>query len=80
MIELDTRELAAPEPFQVALSALVKLERGEIIHFKHRMVPMMLMPRLREYYFEMIEDDEVDIYICHKNDKDSIDKIQGILG
>lgn len=80
MIELDARELPAPEPFQVAIKALMKLQRGEAIHFRHRMVPMLLIPRLNEYFYEMVEEDEVDIYICHKDDEASIEKIRGLLG
>lgn len=80
MIELDVRDLPTPEPMQVALSALFKLEQGEIIHFKHIMVPQLLLPRLNNHFYKMIEDDEVDLYICHKDDEESIMKIEGILG
>ena len=80
MIELDVRDLPAPEPIQVALSALVKLHVGDIIHFRHRIVPQLLLPRLKTYYYEMIEGDEVDIYICHADDKDSIEQIKRLIG
>lgn len=79
MIKLDARDLPSPEPFQIAVSALSRLEVGEIIHFKHRMVPQLLMPRLSEYYYKMIEGDEVDIYICHKDDETSIREIERLV-
>ena len=79
VIELDVRELPAPEPIQEALSALVHLKEGVIIHFWHRMTPDMLMPRLGEYYYEMIEEDEVHLYICKKDDASCIAQIKTIL-
>jgi len=80
MIELDVRDLPAPEPMQVALSALFKLNRGEIIHFHHVMVPQMLLPRLNNHFYEMKEEDEdVHLYICHKDDAQSIAKIKEIV-
>ena len=79
IIELDVRELSAPEPIQEALSALVQLQEGVIIHFWHRMSPDMLLPRLENYYYEMIEADEVHLYICHKEDRDSILRIKDIM-
>jgi len=81
MIELDVRDLPAPEPMQVALSALFKLEEGEIIHFHHIMVPQMLLPRLNNHFFEIKEvGDDVHLYICHKNDETSVKQIQEIVG
>ena len=81
MIELDVRDLPAPEPMQVALTALFKLQEGEIIHFHHIMVPQMLLPRLNEHFYEILEDgDDVHLYICHKNDEESISTIKGIIG
>ena len=79
LIELDVRFLSAPEPIQEALSALMHLEKGSIIHFWHRMSPDMLFARLNDYYYEMLEEDEVHLYICHKDDKESILKIKEIL-
>ena len=81
MIELDVRDLPAPEPMQAALSALFKLEEGEIIHFHHIMVPQMLLPRLNNHFFEIVEEgDDVHLYICHKNDETSVKQIQEIIG
>ena len=79
IIELDVRELPAPEPIQEALSALVNLKEGIIIHFWHRMKPEMLMPRLNNYYYEIKEEDEVHLYICKKDDEASIIEIKAIL-
>lgn len=80
IIELDVRELPAPEPIAEALNALVHLKEGLIIHFWHRMKPEMLMPRLNNYYFEMKEDDdEVHLYICKKDDESSICEIQALI-
>ena len=80
MIELDVRDLPAPEPMQAALSALFKLEEGEIIHFHHIMVPQMLLPRLNNHFFEIKEEgDDVHLYICHQNDETSISKIKEII-
>ena len=79
VLNLDVRELSAPEPIQEALTALKSLQEGNIIHFWHRMVPDMLMPRLKDYYYEMREDDEVHLYICKKEDEASILKINEIL-
>ena len=81
MIELDVRELPAPEPMQTALTALFKLQEGEIIHFHHVMVPQMLLPRLNNHFYEIVEKgDDVHLYICHKNDENSIKQIQEIVG
>jgi len=79
VIELDVRELSAPEPIQEALSALVNLQVGVIIHFWHRMKPDMLMPRLGSYYYEMKEEDEIHLYICKKDDEASISKIKELI-
>lgn len=79
VIELDVRELPAPEPIAEVLSALVHLKEGIIIHFWHRMKPDMLMPRLSAYYYEILEEDEVHLYICKKDDQTSILKIKAML-
>ena len=80
MIELDVRDLPAPEPMQAALSALFKLQEGEIIHFHHIMVPQMLLPRLNEYFYEIKEEgDDVHLYICFKNDETSIAQIKELV-
>jgi len=80
MIELDVRDMPAPEPMQAALSALFKLQEGEVIHFHHIMVPQMLLPRLNNHFFEIKEEgDDVHLYICHKNDETSINKIKEII-
>lgn len=81
MIELDVRDMPAPEPMQAALTALFKLNAGEIIHFHHVMVPQMLLPRLSNHFYEIKEDgDDVHLYICNKDDEESITKIKDILG
>jgi len=80
IIELDVRDLPAPEPIQEALSALVDLKEGVIIHFWHRMTPDMLLPRLLSYYYKMTEEEDVHLYICHKEDKKSILKINELIG
>jgi len=81
MIELDVRDMPAPEPMQAALTELFKLEEGEIIHFHHIMVPQMLLPRLNNHFFEIKEDgDDVHLYICHKEDAASIETIKGLVG
>ena len=79
IIELDVRELSAPEPIQEALSALVHLQAGMIIHFWHKMKPEMLIPRLSSYYYEMKEEDEIHLYICKKDDETSISKIKILM-
>ena len=79
MIELDARDLPAPEPFQLGLSALMRLKKGEVIHLRHRMVPMLLIPRLKGYFYTIVEEDEVDLYICHKDDEDAICEIRETL-
>ncbi|MDF1880220.1 DUF2249 domain-containing protein [Sulfurimonas sp. MAG313] len=80
IIELDVRDLPSPEPMQAALSALVKLKEGDIIHFHHRIKPDMLLPRLNNYFYEMIEDDEVHIYICKKDDALCQQSIKELIG
>jgi len=81
MIELDVRDMPAPEPMQAALSELFKLEEGNIIHFHHIMVPQMLLPRLNNHFYEIKEEgDDVHLYICHKNDEESIKQIQALIG
>jgi len=79
IIELDVRELSAPEPIQEALSALVHLKKGVIIHFWHRMRPEMLMPRLEAYHYKIKEEDEVHLYICQKDDSASIAMIDTLV-
>ena len=79
VVDLDVRELSAPEPIQEALTALRHLDRGKIIHFWHRMTPDMLMPRLSPYYYQMSEEDEIHLYICHKDDEASIIKIKELM-
>lgn len=79
MIELDVRDLPAPEPMQAALTELKFLDYGDIIHFHHVRVPKLLLPRLANHYFALSEVDDVHLYICCKEDTESIKKITKMI-
>ena len=47
-IELDLRELPAPEPLQKVLAALDGMSAGDFLHALHRRDPQCLFPILEE--------------------------------
>jgi len=70
-IILDCRELEAPEPLNLAVSNLSKLDDNNYIKMIHRLEPMMLLTILKEnnYGYEIKHTSgEVLIYI-YKNDE-----------
>ncbi|MCD4758431.1 MAG: hypothetical protein K8R39_09175 [Arcobacteraceae bacterium] len=70
-IILDCRELEAPEPLNLAVSSLSKLDDNNYIKMIHRLEPMMLLTILKEnnYGYDIkYTSNEVLIYI-YKNDE-----------
>ncbi len=80
-ILIDTRELEAPAPMQMVLSHLQSVWEGEsYIHQIHRMVPEMLLNRLKGMDYDHIikkEGDEYHIYIFFKKDRNKIEELIG---
>ncbi len=77
-IILDCRELEAPEPLNLAVSTLPKLDDTNYIKMIHRLEPMMLLTILKEnnYGYEIKNTtNEVLIYI-YKNDEKKREYIQ----
>ena len=70
-IVLDCRELEAPEPLNLAIATLPKLDDTSYIKMVHRIEPMMLLNILKENkYGHNIKhiNNEVLIYIYKQND------------
>ena len=73
VIDIDVRDLPAPEPLEVIVNALGALEMGSYIKMIHRQIPNMLLPILKNNGFKwIIRDlqDEVRVYIYIKTDKE----------
>jgi len=70
---LDTRELEAPEPMSVVLSALHKLNENTFIKMVHRIEPLMLYTHLMNntiHYKAVWKEEEVFIYIWNDSFKE----------
>ena len=68
---LDCRDLEAPEPLNLAVATLPKLDEQSYIKMIHRLEPMMLLTILKEnnYGYDIKHtSNEVLIYI-YKNDE-----------
>jgi len=71
-IILDCRELEAPEPLNLAVSNLSKLDDNNYIKMIHRLEPMMLLNILKENHYSyniQHTQSEVLIYIYKQNEK-----------
>ena len=71
-IILDCRELEAPEPLNLAVATLPKLDEQNYIKMIHRLEPMMLLNILKENHYSYNikhTQSEVLIYICKQNEK-----------
>jgi len=64
-IEIDCRELEAPEPLNLVVSKLPLLNETNSIKMLHRLKPQMLLNILNEnnFKYEIIEDDTM-VTIC----------------
>lgn len=64
-IELDCRELEAPEPMELILKNLHRLDEHNYIKMLHRIEPMMLYPILEQnhYQYRTLIENIVIIYI-----------------
>ncbi len=65
-LELDTRELEAPEPIDMVMNALSQLDNSTYIKMIHRMEPKMLYINLDKnnlHYKARIQNETVYIYI-----------------
>ncbi|WP_187647842.1 hypothetical protein [Nitrosophilus labii] len=80
-ILVDTREFEAPAPMQMVLSALQSVLEGEsYIHQIHRMVPQMLLNKIKGMEYDYIvkkDGEDYHIYIFFKNDRNKIEEILG---
>jgi hypothetical protein len=68
-IELDCRELEAPEPMERVLNNLYKIDEQNYIKMIHRIEPMMLYPVLQNNGYShhtVLKNETVFIYI-YKN-------------
>jgi len=77
-IVLDCRELEAPEPLNLAVETLPKLDGTNYIKMLHRLEPMMLLNILKENNYEYNikhTTNEVLIYI-YQNDEEKQEYIQ----
>ena len=74
-ILLQVHELQAPQPMELALDALDKLQTGEFIKMTHRMQPFPLYRILDENGFRYrVANGDIsafDIYIWHAGDRDT---------
>lgn len=71
-IILDCRELEAPEPLNLAVANLAKLNDTNYIKMIHRLEPMMLLTILKENNYEYNikhTSNDVVIYIYKTNEK-----------
>ena len=75
-IIVDTKDLEAPAPMQLVLSELQNVIEGQnFIHQIHRMIPEVLLNRLKTMGYEYIikeKSDEYHIYIFFPNDKEKV--------
>ncbi len=64
-IEIDCRELEAPEPLNLVVSKLPLLNETNSIKMLHRLKPQMLLNILNEnnFKYEIIEEDTM-VTIC----------------
>ena len=60
-IEVDCRELEAPEPHNLVVSKLPLLNATNRLKMLHRLKPQMLLNILNEnnFKYEIVEDDEM---------------------
>ncbi len=82
-IVLDVRDLEPPEPFELATSALMKLQTGQYIKMICPRRPRMLYPWLDEYGFaeetRQRGEDLFEIYIWAGDDTETADFVGGVL-
>jgi uncharacterized protein (DUF2249 family) len=83
-ILLEVHDLQPPQPMELALDALDKLQLGEYIKMVHRMQPFPLFKILDENSFRYrVTDSDTsafDIYIWHASDKQTAEDIKKIIG
>ncbi|WP_281950289.1 hypothetical protein [Nitrosophilus kaiyonis] len=82
-ILVDTKDLEAPAPMQLVLSALQNVIEGQsYIHQIHRMSPDILLNKLSNMGYEYIikkDKDEYHIYIFFPKDKQKVlEKIDNV--
>ena len=82
-IIVDTKDLEAPAPMQLVLSALQTMFEGErYIHQIHRMKPEHLLNKLKTMGYEYVVkelNNEYHIYIFFPNDKEKVlEKIRNV--
>ena len=70
-IVLDCRELEPPEPMNLVIGSLPKLDSSHVIVMLHRMVPALLLPILKEngyhYRIDELPNGEVKVTIWWEN-------------
>jgi len=80
-ILVDTRDYEAPAPMQLVLSALQNIIEGNsYIHQIHRMVPELLINKIKSIGYEYIikeDGEDYHIYIFFPKDKEKIEEIIG---
>jgi len=70
-IQLDVSKLAAPEPFEVIMQALVSLNENQYLKIAHRKQPQLLYKPLIEngfdYHVQKGKVEAFDIFIWHSS-------------
>ena len=81
---LDVRQLAPPEPLEMALKAVGGLTPGKYLCLHHRREPCGLLPRLNnldcDYWIAQDEDGFCEVYIWRKGDGECVRAIESKAG
>jgi len=72
---LDVSDFPAPEPLQMALDAVGKLDPGKFLHFHHRRFPRLLFERLEKrgfgYDIRRGPNDSCNVFIWKNEDSEA---------
>ncbi len=70
-ILIDVSTLPAPEPFEIIMGALIKLDESQFLRVAHRKQPLLLYKPLIEsgfdYHVQPGKTEALDIYIWHSS-------------
>ena len=83
-ILLDTRDMAPPEPYELATDALDNLQHGKFLCLVISRRPLLLYPWVEEHGFceitKQSNDDTFEVYIWHCNDTKTGDDVRRLTG
>ncbi len=82
-ISLDVSQLPAPEPFDLIMAALVKLDENQYLRVAHRKQPLLLYKPLQknnfDYHVQKGVVEAYDIFIWHSSRQSPKDLIKPAL-